>query len=107
MLVKGAMSKLLALVILGLMAVQLIRPLGLPGLRRRRDFWKLAVVALAAISATVLLSHGDSGPRSQGRVDGSASGALSSPSSTAPRNAWSKRHSQVETCKPGTGTRAA
>ncbi|MCC2689678.1 MAG: hypothetical protein K0S21_2481 [Rhizobiaceae bacterium] len=58
MLVKGAMSKLLALVILGLMAVQLIRPLGLPGLRRRRDFWKLAVVALAAISATVLLSHG-------------------------------------------------
>ena len=58
MLVKGAMSKLLALAILGLMAVQLIRPLGLPGLRHRRDFWKLAVVALAAISATVLLSHG-------------------------------------------------
>jgi len=58
MLVKGGMSKLLALVILGLMAVQLIRPLGLPGLRRRRDFWKLAVLALAAISATVLISHG-------------------------------------------------
>jgi hypothetical protein len=58
MLVKGGMSKLLALVILGLMAVQLIKPLGLPGLRRRRDFWKLAVVALAAISATVLISHG-------------------------------------------------
>jgi ABC-type branched-subunit amino acid transport system permease subunit len=52
------MSKMLALVILGLMAVQLIWPLGLPGLRRRRDFWKLAVVALAAISATVLISHG-------------------------------------------------
>ena len=58
MLVKGGMSKLLALVILGLMAVQLIRPLGLPGLHRRRDFWKLAVLALAAISATVLISHG-------------------------------------------------
>jgi ABC-type branched-subunit amino acid transport system permease subunit len=58
MLVKGGMSKLLALVILGLMAAQLIKPLGLPGLRRRRDFWKLAVVALAAISATVLISHG-------------------------------------------------
>ncbi len=57
MLFKGIMSKLLALVIVGLMAVQLIRPLGVPGLRRRRDFWKLAVVALAAISATVLLSH--------------------------------------------------
>jgi ABC-type branched-subunit amino acid transport system permease subunit len=58
LLVKGGMSKMLALVILGLMAVQLIWPLGLPGLRRRRDFWKLAVVALAAISATVLISHG-------------------------------------------------
>jgi hypothetical protein len=52
------MSKVLAFVVLGLMAVHLIRPLGLPGLRHRRDFWKLAVVALAAVSATVLLSHG-------------------------------------------------
>jgi len=51
------MSKMLALVIIGLMAIQLIRPLGLPGLRQRRDFWKLAVAALAAISLTVLLSH--------------------------------------------------
>ena len=57
MLLKGRMSKLLALVIIALMAVQLIRPLGLPGLRQRRDFWKLAVVALAAISVTVLASH--------------------------------------------------
>jgi hypothetical protein len=57
MLVKRGMSKLLALVIVGLMAVQLIKPLGLPGLRHRRDFWKLAVVALAAISVTVLASH--------------------------------------------------
>mgnify|MGYP000014657798 CR=1 FL=1 len=31
--------------------------LGLPGLRQRRDFWKLAVGALAAISLTVLVSH--------------------------------------------------
>ncbi|MEW9805796.1 hypothetical protein [Mesorhizobium marinum] len=52
------MSKILALVILGLMTVQIIKPLGLPGLRQRRDFWKLAVAALAAISLTVLLSHG-------------------------------------------------
>jgi hypothetical protein len=57
MLVKGRMSKMLALVILAMMVVQLIRPLGLPGLRQRRDFWKLAVLALAAISLTVLLSH--------------------------------------------------
>ena len=51
------MSKLLALVILGLMAIQVINPLGLPGLRRRRDCWKMAVAALAAISVTVLISH--------------------------------------------------
>jgi hypothetical protein len=51
------MSKILALVILGLMVVQIIKPLGLPGLKQRRDFWKLAVGALAAISLTVLLSH--------------------------------------------------
>ena len=52
------MSKILALVIVAMMVVQIIKPLGLPGLKQRRDFWKLAVAALAAISLTVLLSHG-------------------------------------------------
>lgn len=52
------MSKILALLILGLMVVQIIKPLGLPGLRERRDFWKLAVAAMVAISLTVLVSHG-------------------------------------------------
>lgn len=52
------MSKALALVIVALMIVQLIKPLGLPGLRERRDFWKLAVAAMVAISLTVLVSHG-------------------------------------------------
>lgn len=51
------MSKALALLLLGLMIIQIIKPLGLPGLRQRRDFWKLAVIALAAISLTVILSH--------------------------------------------------
>jgi hypothetical protein len=51
------MSKLLALVIIGLMVIQLIRPLALPGLRQRRDLWKLAVAAMAAISLTVVLRH--------------------------------------------------
>jgi ABC-type branched-subunit amino acid transport system permease subunit len=51
------MSKALALVILGLMVVHLIKPLGWPGLRRRKDFWKLAVLALAAITLTAALSH--------------------------------------------------
>jgi hypothetical protein len=52
------MSKILALVIIAMMAVQLIKPLGLPGLKQRRDFWKLAVAAMVAISLTVLVSHG-------------------------------------------------
>lgn len=51
------MSKVLALVILAMMAIQIIKPLGLPGLRHRRDFWKLALVAFGLISLTVLISH--------------------------------------------------
>lgn len=57
MLVKGCMSKLLALVIVGIMAIQIIKPLGWPGLKRRSDFWKLALLAIAAISVTAVLSH--------------------------------------------------
>lgn len=52
------MSKLLALMIIALMVIQVIKPLGLPGLRQRRDCWKLAVAALAAISITAVLGHG-------------------------------------------------
>jgi len=54
---KTAMSKALSLVILAMMVVQIIKPLGLPGLRQRSDFWKLAVAALVAISLTVIISH--------------------------------------------------
>jgi len=56
-LVKDGMSKALSLIIIAMMAIQIIKPLGLPGLRQRRDFWKLAVAALAAISITALLGH--------------------------------------------------
>jgi len=51
------MTKFLSLLIIGLMAVQIIKPLGLPGLKRRADFWKLAVVALVLIGLTAGLSH--------------------------------------------------
>ncbi|AZO52050.1 MAG: hypothetical protein EOS58_09190 [Mesorhizobium sp.] len=51
------MSKLLALVVIGIMLIQLIKPLGWPGLRRRSDFWKLALLAMAAISITAVLGH--------------------------------------------------
>lgn len=51
------MTKILGLVIICMMVIQIIKPLGLPGLRQRRDCWKLAVAALVAMSLTVLLSH--------------------------------------------------
>jgi len=57
LLLKGSMSKLLALVIIGIMLIQLIKPLGWPGLKRRGDFWKLALLAMAAISVTAVLGH--------------------------------------------------
>ncbi|WP_164773693.1 hypothetical protein, partial [Mesorhizobium sp. M7A.F.Ca.CA.004.01.1.1] len=57
LLVKGGMTKFLALVIVGFMVIQLIKPLGWPGLKRRGDFWKLALLAMAAISLAAVLGH--------------------------------------------------
>ncbi|RUU56938.1 hypothetical protein [Mesorhizobium sp. M2C.T.Ca.TU.002.02.1.1] len=51
------MTKLLALVIIGIMLIQIIKPLGWPGLKRRGDFWKLALLAMAAISLAAVLGH--------------------------------------------------
>jgi hypothetical protein len=49
------MSKALAILLLLAMLIQLVKPLGLPGLRQRRDFWKIAVVAIAVMMLTVLI----------------------------------------------------
>lgn len=49
------MSKAISILLLLAMTVHIIRPLGLPGLKRRKDFWKIAVVALAVTMATVLI----------------------------------------------------
>jgi hypothetical protein len=43
------MTKALSILIVLAMLVQVIRPLGLPGLKRRSDFWKLAVIAFVAV----------------------------------------------------------
>jgi len=48
------MSKLIGLLLILAMIVHLIRPLGLPGLRRRGDFWKIAIAAFAIWSATLI-----------------------------------------------------
>jgi hypothetical protein len=49
------MTKVFSVLFLLAMAVQVIRPLGLPGLRRRADFWKIAVVALLVFALTAAL----------------------------------------------------
>ena len=49
------MTKALSLILGLLMLVQIIRPLGLPGLRRRTDAWKIAVIAMALILAIATL----------------------------------------------------
>ncbi|BDA82543.1 hypothetical protein Sa4125_00850 [Aureimonas sp. SA4125] len=49
------MTKFFSALFILLMLVQLIRPLGLPGLRKRGDFWKLAVVAFVVFGLTILV----------------------------------------------------
>lgn len=49
------MAKAISLFLLAVMLVQLIYPLGLPGLRKRGDFWKIAVLAIGVMMLTVLV----------------------------------------------------
>ncbi|WP_182084087.1 hypothetical protein [Aureimonas sp. ME7] len=49
------MNKLFSFLIILVMALQIVRPIGLPGLRRRGDFWKLAIVAMVLFGLDVLL----------------------------------------------------
>jgi hypothetical protein len=51
---NNAVTKLLALVLILAMVIQIIKPLGLPGLRRRMDFWKIALVAFAVWAVALL-----------------------------------------------------
>ena len=49
------MSKALTVILLLAMLIQVLKPLNLPGLRQRRDFWKIAVFAIAVMMITVLI----------------------------------------------------
>ncbi len=49
------MTKVIALVLLLAMVAHLIRPIGLPGLKKRSDFWKIAVFAFIAMMLVVVL----------------------------------------------------
>jgi hypothetical protein len=51
----AAMTRALSLIIALLIVVHLIRPLGLPGLKRRADAWKLAALALILLISVVAL----------------------------------------------------
>jgi len=43
------LTKIIPILAIILMALHLVRPIGLPGLRKRRDFWKIAIVMIAAV----------------------------------------------------------
>ena len=49
------MSKALALILVLAMVAHLIRPFGLPGLRTRGDFWKIAVLALLVLVVVAVI----------------------------------------------------
>jgi hypothetical protein len=49
------LAKIVPLLMILLMALHLIKPLGIPGLRRRRDFWKIAIVMVVAIVMTAFI----------------------------------------------------
>ncbi|MCO6179928.1 hypothetical protein [Ciceribacter sp. RN22] len=49
------MTKAIAAFLILAMVVQLIKPLGVPGLRKRGDFWKLAVLAFVIWSVVLLV----------------------------------------------------
>lgn len=49
------MTKILPVLLLILMGLHLIRPLGIFGLKRRGDVWKIAAGAIGVMLVTVLL----------------------------------------------------
>ena len=48
-------AKLIALLMILAIAAHLIKPFGLPGLRKRGDFWKIGVFAFAITMFVVLI----------------------------------------------------
>lgn len=52
------MAKALTFILALAMLVQVIRPLGLPGLKRRADAWKIAVAAFVVVMLTAVVRQG-------------------------------------------------
>jgi uncharacterized membrane protein len=51
------MTKLIAVLLLLAMVVHIIKPLNLPGLRRRADFWKIAIFAFAIWTVALVINE--------------------------------------------------
>lgn len=52
------MIRIITLIFVLLMAIQWIKPLGLPGLEKRKDAWKLAVAGFAVVFIAIMLRPG-------------------------------------------------
>lgn len=52
------MTKAVAVILALAMLVHIIKPLGLPGLKQRKDAWKIAVAALIMMTVLVGLRPG-------------------------------------------------
>ena len=51
------MTKAIGVLLLLAMVVHIIKPLGLPALRRRADFWKIAIFAFAIWTVALLVNE--------------------------------------------------
>lgn len=49
------MNKLFSFLVILVMAFHIWRPLGWPGLKRRGDFWKIAIAAMVLFGLDVML----------------------------------------------------
>ncbi len=54
---KNSVTKAIGVLLLLAMVVHIIKPLGLPGLRRRADFWKIAIFAFAIWTVALLVNE--------------------------------------------------
>ena len=54
---KNTVTKVIAVLLMLAMAVQIIKPLGLPGLKRRVDFWKIAIIAFAVWTIALIINE--------------------------------------------------
>ncbi len=52
------MTKLIAVLLAAVALIQIIKPLGLPGLKRRQDAWKLAAGGAALMILIIVVTAG-------------------------------------------------